>query len=469
MLFELGNAEHEIGDDAARSHLRESGETATDPIIRARAITALAWTTHPNGRQQREQLPLYELAAAQVRGHDRELALELDAARLGALLLNPDLPAKFEHEAARFAGLSASSGAECLLRSFVARAALDTGPIAIAGDLAEQVAAHPALVSQGGHPLWRTNITICLVEAERYDVADDLLSRCIRHAERVGSPQWLARALWLRGLARHRSGDLRAAEADGRAAVDLHGSTADYTKTPGLVVVIDSLADQGRAAEGEALLRERGMDGELAPTLFSVLPLLARGRCRAAMGDYLRARTDLEDALRRMETSRGLFPWASDARVALVPVLNAMGEVDAAREVAGAAYTTATFAQSRRRIGGALRIRGLLEGGERGLDLLREAAETLADCPALLWRAEAYVDLGAAMRAARDKTITSREILREGMELAHRCGATPLADRAEKQLRAAGGRPRRRAGIGSDALTASERRVAEMAAGGAEQ
>lgn len=466
VLFELGNAEHEFGDAFARSHLRESGETATDPMIRARAITALAWTTHPNARQQREQLPLYELAAAEVRGHDRELALELDAARLGALLLNPDLPAKFEHEANRFAALSASTAAECLLRSFVARAALDSGPISAAGDLAEQVAAHPALVSQGGHPLWRTNITICLVEAERYDVADDLMSRCIRHAERVGSPQWLARALWLRGLARHRSGDLRGAEADGRASVDLIGPTADYTKTPGLVVVIDSLADQGRDAEGEVLLTERGMDGELAPTLFSVLPLLARGRCRAAMGDHVRARTDLEHALGRIEMSRGLFPWATDARVALVPVLIAMGDVDAAREMAEVAHTAATFAQSRRRIGGALRIRGLLEGGRRGLDLLREAAETLAGSPALLWRAQAYIDLGAAMRVD-GQVISSREILREGMELAHRCGATPLADRAELELRAAGGRPRRRAGIGSDALTASERRVAEMAAGGA--
>ena len=51
--------------------------------------------------------------------------------------------------------------------------------------------------------------------------------------------------------------------------------------------------------------------------------------------------------------------------------------------------------------------------------------------------------------------------------LAHRCGATPLADRAVEELRAAGGRPRRRAGIGADALTASERRVAELAAKGA--
>ncbi len=129
-----------------------------------------------------------------------------------------------------FADLPALTAAECLLRSFVARRALEGGPIAVAGDLAEQAAAHPALVSQGGHPLWRTNVTICLVEAERYEVAEHILSRAIRHAERNGSPQWLARALWLRGLARHRRGDLRAAEADARASVDIQGLTSDYTK-----------------------------------------------------------------------------------------------------------------------------------------------------------------------------------------------------------------------------------------------
>jgi ATP/maltotriose-dependent transcriptional regulator MalT len=391
--------------------------------------------------------------------------LQLEAARLGALLLNPDLPTRFEEEAERFSDFPALTAAECLLRSFVARRALEGGPIAVAGDLAEQAAAHPALISQGGHPLWRTNITICLVEAERYEVAEHILSRAIRHAERNGSAQWLARALWLRGLARHRRGDLRAAEADARASVDLQGATADYTKLPGLVVVIDSLADQGRADEGEALLVERGMDGELAPTLFSVLPLLARGRLRAAAGDHVRARADLVDALRHIELSRGLFPWAIDAWVALVPVLRALGEEDTARDVAEKALAAATSADSRRRVGGALRVRGLVEDGNNGLDLLRRATETLATSPAALWRAQANVDLGAALRR-NGQSGAARPILQEGMELAHRCGATPLADRAVTELRAAGGRPRRRAGIGSDALTASERRVAELAAGG---
>ncbi len=465
VVLELGHAEHETGNTAATRHLREAIETTTDPLTRARAVTALAWTTHPDAARQREQLPFYERAAAEVRAHDRELALQLEAARLGALLLNPDLPSRFEDETGRFDALPASTAAECLLRSFVARRALEGGPVSVAGDLAEQAAANPALVSQGGHPLWRTNVTVCLVEAERYEVAEHILSRAVRHAERTGSPQWLARALWLRGLVRHRRGDLRSAEVDGRAAVDIQGLAADYTKTPGLVVVIDSLADQGRAAEGEALLAERGMDGELAPTLFSVLPLLARGRLRAAAGNPERARDDLMDALRRIELSRGMFPWANDARVALVPVLMTLDAHDVAREVADAALAAAMIADSRRRIGGALRVRGLVEGGKRGLELLQRAADTLAASPSLLWRAEALVDLGAALH--RDgRGVSARPVLREGMEQAHRCGATPLADRAASELRAAGGRPRRRAGSGADALTASERRVAELAAAG---
>lgn len=52
------------------------------------------------------------------------------------------------------------------------------------------------------------------------------------------------------------------------------------------------------------------------------------------------------------------------------------------------------------------------------------------------------------------------------MDLAHTCGATPLVDRARDELRAAGARPRRYRSTGVAALTASERRVAEMAAGG---
>ena len=49
---------------------------------------------------------------------------------------------------------------------------------------------------------------------------------------------------------------------------------------------------------------------------------------------------------------------------------------------------------------------------------------------------------------------------------AHACGATPLAERARTELLAAGARPRRLATTGAQALTASEGRVAGLAADG---
>ena len=52
------------------------------------------------------------------------------------------------------------------------------------------------------------------------------------------------------------------------------------------------------------------------------------------------------------------------------------------------------------------------------------------------------------------------------MALARRCGATRLAERAYEELQAAGARPRKMLVGGVDALTPSERRVAQMAAEG---
>jgi DNA-binding CsgD family transcriptional regulator len=185
----------------------------------------------------------------------------------------------------------------------------------------------------------------------------------------------------------------------------------------------------------------------------------------ASAGNHARARADLLDALRRIEASRGMFPWANDVRVALVPVLLALDDEAGARAVADEAVAAAMTAESRRRMGGALRVRGLCEGGTAGLETLRQAADTLASSPALLWRAQAYVDYGHALRVAGENA-SARSVLRAGMDLAHRCGAAPLADRAAEELRAAGGRPRRWAAVGADALTAGERRVAAMAAEG---
>ena len=84
---------------------------------------------------------------------------------------------------------------------------------------------------------------------------------------------------------------------------------------------------------------------------------------------------------------------------------------------------------------------------------------------ARLEHAYALADLGGALRRA-NRRAEARDPLRQALELAHRCGATPLAERAHEELVAAGARPRRRVLTGVDALTPSERRIAAMAAEG---
>ena len=60
----------------------------------------------------------------------------------------------------------------------------------------------------------------------------------------------------------------------------------------------------------------------------------------------------------------------------------------------------------------------------------------------------------------------AREPLRRALELAVACSATGLAEHVRTELYAAGARPRTDARSGAAALTASERRVADLAAGG---
>ncbi|HZB74630.1 MAG TPA: helix-turn-helix transcriptional regulator, partial [Solirubrobacteraceae bacterium] len=71
----------------------------------------------------------------------------------------------------------------------------------------------------------------------------------------------------------------------------------------------------------------------------------------------------------------------------------------------------------------------------------------------------------AALRRA-NRRAEARESLRAGMELAGRCGADALSQRAHEELLVAGARPRRLMFSGPEALTPSERRVAELAAEG---
>jgi DNA-binding NarL/FixJ family response regulator len=64
------------------------------------------------------------------------------------------------------------------------------------------------------------------------------------------------------------------------------------------------------------------------------------------------------------------------------------------------------------------------------------------------------------------RTAEARDSLRQALDLSDRYGGRALTERVRAELRAAGARPRRDRLAGPEALTASELRVARLAAGG---
>ena len=82
----------------------------------------------------------------------------------------------------------------------------------------------------------------------------------------------------------------------------------------------------------------------------------------------------------------------------------------------------------------------------------------------MLEEARTLIELGTTLRSIGGPD--ARDCLQRGLELAERCRAATLAERARSELKAAGARPRRAALHGPGALTPSERRVADLAAAG---
>jgi DNA-binding NarL/FixJ family response regulator len=79
--------------------------------------------------------------------------------------------------------------------------------------------------------------------------------------------------------------------------------------------------------------------------------------------------------------------------------------------------------------------------------------------------ARTLTELGAALRRANSRA-EARGVLQQAIELADACGARAIARQARTELRAAGGRSSDPQADGVAQLTASERRVAELAAQG---
>jgi DNA-binding CsgD family transcriptional regulator len=193
--------------------------------------------------------------------------------------------------------------------------------------------------------------------------------------------------------------------------------------------------------------------------------LFARGAAAAACGDHEAAVRHLtacgEARLAWGERNPAADPWRSELALAL----HALGRPELVPSLLAAELRLARRFGARHAIGRAERAAALVRCGSEQIDGLRAAVATLACSTAAGEHARALVELGAALRRAGRRT-EARAVLAEGLDRARACGAHVLAERARGELRTAGARPRRDRLRGPEALTAAERRVAELASDG---
>ena len=285
----------------------------------------------------------------------------------------------------------------------------------------------------------------------------------LAEARRSGSVPLFLTASTFRSHVAWRLGAIPMAEADARAVLDV--VEVQFGIPVAVMVLVDALIERGELEAAAEAVAESGIGGPLPELMQLNIVLESRGRLRLAQGRVHEALADFRECGRRLEgwgvRNPGALPWRSSAALAL----SLLGERDEALALALEEVELARRFEVPRELGIALRAAGLVEGGDGGIERLREAVAVLEGSPARLELGRALTDLGAAIRRS-GRRAEAREPLRRGLELAERCGATALAERAHGELLTSGARPRRATLTGVDSLTASEHRIAEMAAGG---
>jgi DNA-binding CsgD family transcriptional regulator len=466
ILRELGTAEAALQRPAAVEHLQAALRLSSQPGECAEVARELAVPLMHSGHMT-EAVDLLERAAGELVEADRELRLELEADIIGARRLHPAMRgAALERiQALRALRLEGRTFGERVALSAVAlEPGSADGNASEAIECGERALGDGRLLAAAGveAPAFWYAVT-ALILADAFDAADHALDSALAEARTQGSTVGLALGFAFRALLRYRTGQLADAEADARQALDISPS-AWAASVYALLFLIEIQLERGRPEDAAQAIAESGLDGDESPLLPLLLVRHGRGRLSVALGDADAGLADMRAAAKELAAGAfppQLWPWRSTHALALA----AAGDSEEARRLADEELHLTRAFGARGPLGISLRVRGLVEPRAADLVLLQEAVAVLRDSGAVLEHARALVDLGAALRRAgrRSDSIVS---LREGLSLAHECGASALAARAREELVTAGARPRRDALRGRDALTASELRTAELAAEG---
>jgi DNA-binding CsgD family transcriptional regulator len=458
VLVELGRAEVLTSGPAAATHLREAWESAVDAAERARLASVLA-TTLIFTRPATEAQAVLRQALSEITGDLTDERQAMRALQLMAVYFGPGDEALMDG-VAEIEVTGDGPGAKMLL-------AIQAHCLTMLGarlddvlPLARRALADEVLIEAdpGLFPPAAINVLSLAHSDEALEAWDRLRERAHRGGSLLGI---LTLGLW-RGATLIWRGDFREAEESLENAVEdfVRWGLVRAGETYGPAFLGAARLRRGKLAEARELLDPAGVedpqtDGYRHLLRFWCELLLAEGR-------YDEALAVAEDLSTRLPfiVNPGWAPWRSLKAQAL----DGLGRTDEAVAFAEEELANARLFGAPGMVGAALGLVGRLKR-EAGLAELTEAAELLEGTNARYDLARTLLALGGALRRARRPT-DARDPLRRALDLADQCGADGLAEATRAELHAAGARPRTTALGGVESLTASERRVAELAAGG---
>ena len=467
VLYELGVAEAtDRQRDCFDSHLREAMAATHEPERRAQIGLALGRARASFG-DFRASAEVLDDALRGLDDPDGELGVALEAELLTLSLhefTSTELGAP--HWERRFAQLEAGEELDpSTLACLVMAIAVSRGPAAAAIRLADRLLD----VSRFDQPnsVVAAQIGNGLIYAGAPSRGARFYDETIAAATRRGSRLTVAWQSVMRSDASLRLGEIRRAEAEARSALELfEEGSGESAFAWGTAHLLNALVARGALEEADELLRRGIVGPSPPPTLPTGLLLTARANLHLAQGRSTEALKDARAAGNLMAatiSNPGCCGWRSSAALALA-ALDRHGEARAIveEELADARRFAIPDAE-----GTALRTLGLVARGAEGLEALRASVAALEDAEGRLEHARSVLELGAALRRAGERA-EARDVLREALDATARVGASGLADRAHEELVAAGARPRRdrRLLSGRESLTASEDRVAALAAEG---
>jgi len=466
LLYELGRIEALTRDSRAGAHLQEALQLSDEPSERARIADQLFGLLLFAG-QWDAALELVDSTLVELGDRDPDAATRLETMRAAMAGVDPRLVARVDRDHARLRTLVSRGGpaSRPLAVLLGALAAWRIDGIDQAAGLVERGLDGGRLLAEEDAEAWLPQALTALIAVDQLDLAQRLADEVLADGSSRGSVFRVSAGSSFRGWVYAQRGALREAEADLRVAFGLaveHGLT--FALPSIFRHALDVIPERPGLSDVAALVEQVVLPPAFEATAQGAQLLEVRARLRLQQGDPPAAIDDLSRCGEILEAVHFTNPIMSSWRSTLALALRATAPDQAAQLVAEELDLARATALPRP-LGVALRAAGVIAGGERGTELLREAVATLIHSPSRLEQARALTDLGGMLR--RDgRRAEARAPLSEGLQLARHCGAQRLAERAEAELRAAGAKPRRRAFSGADSLTASELRIAEMAGSG---